>query len=121
MYGIPFDVSFLSAFYQLEKVIFALPVLAFMFTLGRVALWILLTPVFGRFADFVANAVAAVVVFAFFIQPGAFWNAVDFGYAAASKVLGASGGSGLAPLDSLLGNLEREFGDVLDAVTGVMR
>ncbi|WP_051276551.1 hypothetical protein [Desulfovirgula thermocuniculi] len=111
----------LSTFYQLQKLAFALPVLALAFAALRALLWALLSPVLGRFAGFAANAVAAAAAFAFLSQPGALWKAADWGCAVACKALGVPcGGPGSAgPLDALTGEAERSLRELSRALSGL--
>ncbi|WP_027716935.1 hypothetical protein [Desulfovirgula thermocuniculi] len=111
----------LSTFYQLQKLAFALPVLALAFTALRALLWALLSPVLGRFAGLVASVVLALAAFAFLTQPDAFWCAVDWGCAAACKALGVpcGGPGGVGPLDALTGEAERGLRELSRALSSL--
>ena len=112
----------LGAFYSLQKLVFALPVMALAFTMLRVLLWAMLAPAFGRFAGFAANAIAAFVAIGFLAQPSAFWKAVDWCSAAACRVLGVPCGgdpAGVGPLDALTHEAERGLRELSRALSGL--
>ena len=95
MYGEFFDVSgFLAAIYTFEKVAVGLPVLVLLFTVARVFLWALLSPVCGRQAGLVASVL--VYCAAFLLLAGGHGVAVvDWAAGLASNLLGGNlGGVG---------------------------
>lgn len=102
MYGVDlFDVSgFLAAIYALQKVALALPVLAALFTLARVFLWALLTPVCGRQAGLVANVLAFCAA-SLLLAGGHGMAAVEWASGLASRLLGAAAGPGLPGPDGV--------------------
>lgn len=126
MYGVDFfDVSgFLSAIHALQKVSLALPVLASAFALARVFLWALLTPVCGRQAGLVADALAFCAA-SLLLAGGRGAAAVDWAAGLASRLLGAfpgAAGSGLPGFSgSGLDGAVREAADAFGGVSALLR
>ena len=117
MYGaVSLDVSgLLGAVYTLQKVALGLPVLALAFTLARVFLWALLTPVCGRQAGLVAGVMTYCAAFLLLVG-GHGVALVEWASGVASRLLGVGLGPGFPGLDGVARGAADAFSSAASAL-----
>lgn len=119
----PFDVGFVSslqsAIFQMEKVALGLPVLIFAAAIARFLLWVLLTPVFGRFAGVMSSLCMYLVAALLFAKPGLAMTAINYSYAVATQLLGGAGGFSGLPGSGVVDQITSGINDAFSQLTNV--